>query len=487
MSVENQGVASEQSSVNLNADAVKIELQNLLQDAQSILGDLRKTKQHIDDLEEAALKSKESISMVEDHAVSEQAKINKLSEQIAQEGQETTEARKQSGETLTLIQSNAETASSLSGELVEAAKVANNAISLVGDAETLLEGLRNSKQLIDELEVAASKSKGSIDSIETSVVAVQTKTQTLSEQIAKEAQEIADARKLSGETLSAIQSDSAVTSSVSSEISEKAKLATQALSKIQADQSASEAQRIAAETAHAGAQEAANSAKVALDAVRASETELNELKAQVAIRLKQIEDGLAGFNTRLTEYEGRIDAQSKNVAETVEAANGMLSGATSASLATSFKSEADVLDRKGDKAQFLFSVGIIGLILSLAPLLLLLFGDGDNVVTIESILARSILVAPAVWFCSFMARQHGALFELRHHYGHKHNMTFSMNAFRKLANDDQTGITKEVFQNVSKNPADVLRRHRRMSDGPFAAMMPDSSEEKLETSEQVKA
>ncbi|HAE94340.1 MAG TPA: hypothetical protein DCG65_07250 [Hyphomonas atlantica] len=211
--------------------------------------------------------------------------------------------------------------------------------------------------------------------------------------------------------------------------------------------------------------------KNAVAAINAAEAETKQNREHIEKLKMEVEQQLEKLDVRMDDFRDFISTSETRTSQLAELAESMLAGATNASLSSSFKGEADALEAKSKWAQFWFSLGIVALFASLAPLLLLLFGDEQPAVTIESILARSILVAPSIWFCSFMARRYSALFELRHHYGHKHNMTFSLNAFKKQLTDDNSGITKEVFESISRNPADILRRHGKMSEGPFGSLL----------------
>lgn len=235
-------------------------------------------------------------------------------------------------------------------------------------------------------------------------------------------------------------------------------------------------------------QEAIGSAKAEVDAaaqaIRATANQGEEAKAAIVAAkaeverdrdtqkalLEELQSASKMFNEEKEKFSEYQKEQQLLVSETIEKANSMLDGATNVGLAASFGKEAEVLDEKAKDARTQFTFGIVGLVLSLAPLLFLVFAPGEPELTIASILARSILVAPAIWFCQFTARRHSALFELRQHYSHKHNMTFSMKTFRDLAGAGDKDIIKEVFDKVSENPADILKLHRKMAEGPFGSI-----------------
>lgn len=211
--------------------------------------------------------------------------------------------------------------------------------------------------------------------------------------------------------------------------------------------------------------------KTSIASIQAAEAETKQNKEQIQNMLSRLDTAAKSIDARVKVFETFVEQSDKRMNEITSQAESMLAGATNASLSSSFKKEADALEEKSKWAQIWFSIGIVALFASLAPLLTLLFGENSPKVTLESILARSVLIAPAIWFCSFMARRYSALFELRHHYGHKHNMTFSLNAFKKQLSEDSSGLIQEVFSSISRNPAEILRRHQKMSDGPFSSLL----------------
>lgn len=152
-------------------------------------------------------------------------------------------------------------------------------------------------------------------------------------------------------------------------------------------------------------------------------------------------------------------------------ADAMLFGATNAGLASAFKNEVKDLEKQLMWASVLFVVGIASLFGALYWLFEFMsqLADGHQLTAIDlglGVLIRTAIVVPAVWFCFFFSRRAHALFELRQHYVHKASLAASVEPFRRQAGEHASAAVAGVLREIMKNPATILRRHRKMGDAP---------------------
>jgi hypothetical protein len=257
------------------------------------------------------------------------------------------------------------------------------------------------------------------------------------------------------------------------------------------------ARRSAAETELSQAQATmttqVDEAKRLLEQVTSATATVNDNATVVATRMgdvTKLKSQLDTANDALTAYQATLDttkagvqdaigksgqiiedfeAKRTDVERIIQDAEKMLSGATAAGLATSFKEERGALDTRMLVASVWFGVGIVLLIATsmiLAAYVLNLpfkvFGiDLSHPVgtakaplepTIAGVLSRAIVLVGPFWLTLFSARRYRSLFELRQRYSHKYNMAVSMESFKKQAPSFAEQIGAWVFYVIAQDP-----------------------------------
>lgn len=249
-------------------------------------------------------------------------------------------------------------------------------------------------------------------------------------------------------------------------------------------QSAAEQQQISTASANASSEQAGR-VKQLLAETEAARNEIlghHKVTAEAMASKEKFEQDAAA---KLLSYESALEQNKKDQAEFREfatkskeeiehrtsEADAMLFGATNAGLASAFKNEVKDLEKQLMWASVLFVVGIAGLFGALYWLLEFMsqLARGHQLTAIDlglGVLLRTAIVVPAVWFCFFFSRRAHALFELRQHYVHKASLAASVEPFRRQAGEHAATAVAGVLREIMKNPATVLRRHRKMGDAP---------------------
>jgi hypothetical protein len=247
----------------------------------------------------------------------------------------------------------------------------------------------------------------------------------------------------------------------------------------------SESQRILAEVEKARRTVEENAAKVgvavsSVEEIRAQASALESVvsgyqatfdafQKQLEGRKKDIDSGrqaLGHLTTNLATKEKQIDALVKKAEE-------MLGGATTAGLATAYKSQADGVNDQLGNARAWYYGSIVMLAVSVAAALNLFnswgialpplptFSDSTPtgniaVQALSSLGSRALLILPALLLAGFTAHRHSALFRLREEYSHKYTSAASVQGFKIQAPDYKDAIAAAVFAELLKNPAQSL-------------------------------
>ena len=205
----------------------------------------------------------------------------------------------------------------------------------------------------------------------------------------------------------------------------------------------------------------------------------------------QIDDMKASFQTgdeRLKGLIGQFEEQSKSFEEMINRSDQMLSASTVAGLASEFGTIRNDLDGKLTGAHTSFNWSVVFLAVSALPLMLFVFSpflvailpENKNLVDaiagmaagqnswhyIGQVLARFIILLPAIWYVSFCTARYNSLFKLKEHYSYKYSMAVAVDGFKKQAPEYQGMIAALVFEQLAFNPADKLGKKHDGPEGP---------------------
>lgn len=225
-------------------------------------------------------------------------------------------------------------------------------------------------------------------------------------------------------------------------------------------------------------------------AVTAYQAKFEQFDKELAAREKSLKEGTQSQADLLK----KIGERDKQVVALISRSNEMLSGATTAALATSFAIRRDNLTTELAQARksFYFAIGI--LFISAIPLLLFILPDfsldsmsgfdqgattGQGTITNQSlsktsqqtqnaddiwqfigkVFARAILLLPGAWLTTFAAARHSRLFRLREHYAYKSSIAESVDGFKKQAESHADDIAAASFFALTENPADSMEKN----------------------------
>lgn len=197
----------------------------------------------------------------------------------------------------------------------------------------------------------------------------------------------------------------------------------------------------------------------------------SQFDAKINSREKSIREGGRELNSLLSAFEGQKEA----VAGLIEKAEGMLAGATTAGLGTTYQKQATAVDGQLENARRSFYTAIGLLLVSVAAALNVFACWGiklasfpvmnPNATTgtfavqaLSALGARGILILPALLLVGFTARRHSALFRLREEYSHKYAAAASVQGFKLQAPTYEESIAAAVFAEVLKNPTSSMDR-----------------------------
>jgi hypothetical protein len=181
---------------------------------------------------------------------------------------------------------------------------------------------------------------------------------------------------------------------------------------------------------------------------------------------KQLEDrnlDFKNFQLEKLETEQVLKAKDKEITRLTELADFMISGATTAGLATSLEAARARYEARMNTARKGFYAAVGLLVISSIPLaaqlLPGLFGDwvkGMDTSTASSpyaIIGKIMLLLPATWCTAFFTKSYADLFHLEREYAHKAALAMSVDGFKRQAPKYEEEITAEVFMEIRTSPA----------------------------------
>lgn len=184
---------------------------------------------------------------------------------------------------------------------------------------------------------------------------------------------------------------------------------------------------------------------------------------------------------QFSEFEANIKiADEENIKREAEIdrltklADTMISGATTAGLATSLEETRTRYEDRMNSAKTGFYIAVAILIASALPLVAQLvpglFGswfpipNPNQEGTPYSVLGKVFLLLPATWLTAFFTKSYAEYFHLEREYSHKAALAKSVDGFKRQAPKYEEEITAEVFMEIRTNPAN--------RDGPEPAAHP---------------
>lgn len=193
---------------------------------------------------------------------------------------------------------------------------------------------------------------------------------------------------------------------------------------------------------------------------------------------------------KLAKLTNDLENKRTQIAENISRSEEMLTGATVAGLASNFKTIEDKLTSELSSAKNSFYFGAVCLFVSALPLVFSVFipviapffiNDYPNIVDViketginsnstgwqyvGQVMARLVIIMPAVWLMSFAAIRYSSLFRLREHYSYKYSMAVSVEGFKKEAQGYESEIAAMVLEQLAFNPADKLLPLKSMNEG----------------------
>lgn len=219
-------------------------------------------------------------------------------------------------------------------------------------------------------------------------------------------------------------------------------------------------------------------------AVERYRAEFDSFQLELDARRSAIDAG----NSDLSELIEKFREQESRFDELIDKSDKMLSGSTVAGLASEFGTMRTGLSSELSSAHksFNWSIGVLGL--SALPLILFIFSpfiapfisDDDRVINaiagissdrgswhyLGQVIARLVILLPAVWYVTFCSTRYNSLFKLREHYAYKYSMAVAVEGFKKQSPGHENMIAALVFEQLSFNPADKLGKQPNGPQSP---------------------
>lgn len=189
-----------------------------------------------------------------------------------------------------------------------------------------------------------------------------------------------------------------------------------------------------------------NDLKIAVERYR---TEFDSFQIELDSRKGQIDAG----NSALDDLVKKLKTQDEQFDSLIEKSNQMLSGATVAGLASEFGTIRSSLSTEVTAAHKSFNIAIVILAISALPLILFIFApfigpivsDDARVINaivglnnerngwqyVGQVIARLVILLPAIWYVTFCSMRYNSLFKLREHYSYKYSMAVAVEGFKK--------------------------------------------------------
>jgi hypothetical protein len=197
------------------------------------------------------------------------------------------------------------------------------------------------------------------------------------------------------------------------------------------------------------------------------------LEAQIdsyRAKFEAFQSDLDGRNQEFVQYQAdAATAKQKNTSREVEIdrlttlADAMISGSTTAGLATSLEKTRARYEERMNSARWGFIASVAFLVVSALPLaahlLPGLLGDWFPKVpegahsSWYGVLGKVLLMVPATWLTGFFTKSFADFFHLEREYAHKAALAMSVDGFKRQAPKYEEEITAEVFLEIRNNPA----------------------------------
>jgi hypothetical protein len=199
------------------------------------------------------------------------------------------------------------------------------------------------------------------------------------------------------------------------------------------------------------------------------ETSVNKMKPTLKAFDSDLEENIKKMvkitDTSLIADEEN-ERQRKEIEKTIEKANLMINGATNIGFASSFfKTYQSYYKQSGASMWFLyFSFAL--LIASVIPsgMYLIQSASTSHLIDFPGILARAVLVTPALALVIFASRRYSSLFALQREYAHRSTIAQSIEGFKREAPKYEEEITFLVFKTLQENPSALHMKAERDDD-----------------------
>lgn len=217
----------------------------------------------------------------------------------------------------------------------------------------------------------------------------------------------------------------------------------------------------------------ASSVTTLVEQIKTTGASSSTLEAQVdsyRAKFEAFQSELDGRNEELRQFQADVaTAKKENTSREVEIdrltklADAMISGSTTAGLATSLEKTRARYEERMNSARRGFVVSVVILVVSALPLaahlLPGLLGDWFPKVpeSVHSswygVLGKVLLMVPATWLTGFYTKSFADFFHLEREYAHKAALAMSVDGFKRQAPRYEEEITAEVFLEIRNNPA----------------------------------
>ncbi|WOH85034.1 hypothetical protein RX327_18755 [Bradyrhizobium sp. BEA-2-5] len=209
------------------------------------------------------------------------------------------------------------------------------------------------------------------------------------------------------------------------------------------------------------------------DAINEYQTEFDRFQTQLDDRTRKFTDGTQELNDliqRLSDRESTID-------QLIARSEAMLVGATNAGLAGSLSKRLTEITREVSRARIAYYFSIFLLICATAPIAfdviprellgpilkklsagfieIATSGEkGSQSDLIGHVIARALLLVPALLLVRFAAARHERLFRLREHYAYKYSIASSVEGFKQQSPEQYKDYVALIaFNELTFNPA----------------------------------
>ena len=230
----------------------------------------------------------------------------------------------------------------------------------------------------------------------------------------------------------------------------------------------------------AGVREQQQKTTVDASSVTTLVEQIKTIGASASTLEAQVDSYRAKFEAFQTELDGRSQefvqfqadaatAKKENTSREADIdrltklADAMISGSTTAGLATSLEKTRARYEERMNSARWGFIASVVFLVVSALPLaahlLPGLLGDWFPKVpegvhsSWYGVLGKVLLMVPATWLTGFYTKSFADFFHLEREYAHKAALAMSVDGFKRQAPKYEEEITAEVFLEIRNNPA----------------------------------